>query len=179
MNKELLNEQIKKLKEENVVLKINSNTNYNETIYNVLKNNELYANIILKNSNNYLYLEEKTDEDLKLRLCLILEIIKNENNVIEILEELTAKKIVLDNLTTEEYNKIVELYNSFNKNDTEEFTYVSCKFKNSKNNKLYTYKTKNNVKIGEEIEIENKWGHYSTLIIEDFVKEPNFECEEI
>lgn len=116
MNKELLNEQIKKLKEENVVLKINSNTNYNETIYNVLKNNKLYANIILKNSNNYLYLEEKTDEDLKLRLCLILEIIRNENNVIEILEELTAKKIVFDNLTTEEYNKIVELYNSFNKN---------------------------------------------------------------
>lgn len=179
MNKELLNEQIKKLKEENVVLKINSNTNYNETIYNVLKNNKLYANIILKNSNNYLYLEEKTDEFLKLRLCLILEIIKNENNVIKILEELTAKKIVLDNLTTEEYNKIVELYNSFNKNDTEEFNYVSCKFKNSKNNKLYTYKTKSNLEIGQEIEIENQWEHLSTLIIVDFVKEPNFECEEI
>lgn len=179
MNKKLLNEQIKKLKEQNVVLKVNSNTNYAETIYNVFKNNKLYGEIFLNNSNNYAYLEEKHNDELKLRLCLILEIAKNENNVMEILEELTAKKIVLDNLNTEEYNKILELYNSFNKNHTEEFIYVSCKFKNSNNNKLYIYKTKENVKIGQEIEIENQWGHLSTLIIVDFVKEPNFECKEI
>ncbi len=63
----------------------------------------------------------------------------------------------------------VELYNSFNKNDTEKFSYVSCKFKTQKTINYMLIKQKSNLEIGQRNRNWNKWGHYSTLIIEDFV----------